>query len=221
MYELNEGLTESTERKRYLKISRGILKERVQKGTEGAFETITDEGKVVYDRHFANFTGKITAASYKESDRGYKGQYYFDMEANGEKVSIVVNEGTASNVLINKLLKCDLEQLVKIVPYFFEAEKKVRIVVIQAGATGEVKINQLYGRDYKHEKFPTLEKEWQELSVYDQNKFKQDMDLFFNGIGLKQLQEYIKATLHSPDLKEEFNPPEAISQEEETDLPFD
>lgn len=206
---LKEGFQEQSERKRFLKISKGIMKERVQKGTEGAFETITEEGKVIYDRHFASFTGTVKAASYKESDRGYKGQYYFDMETSGETVSIVVNEGTAANVLINKLLNCNLQELVMIKPYYFEEEKKVRIVLIQEEGNREVKIQPYYNKDNGHEKYPTLEKEWNDLTAMDQNRFKEGMDIFFLDIGLKQLQDYIKGVLHAPDLKEEFNPPEA------------
>lgn len=186
---LKEGFKEQSERKRYLKISKGVLKERVPKGTEGAFESITEEGKVIYDRHFASFTGKLVSVKYKESDRGYKGQYYFDMEASGEIVSIIANEGTAANVLINKLLNCNLQELILIKPYYFEDEKKLRIVLIQEEGNREVKIKPFYNKDNGHEKYPTLEKEWNELSVYDQNAFKQSMDLFFHEVGLKQLQE--------------------------------
>ncbi len=214
---LKEGLQEQTERKRYLKITKGILKERVQKGTEGAIESITEDGNVIYNRHFSSFTGKLIAVKYKESDRGYKGQFYFDMEAAGETVAIIANEGTAANILINKFLNCNLQELVMIKPYYFEDEKKLRIVLIQEENGREVKINPFYNKDNGHEKYPKLEKDWNELSVMDQNAFKQNMDSFFFDIGLKQLQDKLSFDdgLPMPEGQEE-----APKEVEEHDLPW-
>lgn len=178
----------SVQRKNYLTCSAGKWRERVSESTPGAISRMTtpldgSPGKVVHEIVDDYVEGEILDIRKQEHD-----DY-------GDKWVITIKDGTSRLVLqvrydsgyamamLTKLPNVDITRPVMFLPYYFEDEKKARMVLKQEG----IKIPTFYSRE-DPKGFPPLA---EDASKSDVKRWKIDAMEFLDAMVEKVVRPHL------------------------------
>jgi hypothetical protein len=130
-------------RKEYLNCTLGKWRQRVTSDHPRGVLRTTDKGNQVYEI-VDDFVTGLLKKIYLEESTEYGDKWCLQVHDGNEILilQVSVNSGYTS-ALIPKLLNCDLEQPITFSPYFFDEEKKARMVLEQNGA----KVGSFYTRE--------------------------------------------------------------------------
>lgn len=136
------GLGKS-ERKTFLRISKGKIHQTVPQGTAGSImvEVKDDDGNIVktkYELQFSDVSGIVKNCSIKANEKTeYPDTLVIEMEDGIDYYYVQISvDSSLSNKIINKFCNpiIDWEKPIKIIPYYFEDQHTNAIVVEQEGA---------------------------------------------------------------------------------------
>lgn len=127
----------NVQRKSYLTCSRGKWRERVTESTPGSIgRTITpDDGKspyTVFEIVNDYVSGIIRSIEVQEDTKGYGRQWLITIQDGNEVLGLQFSYDSGyAFAFLSKLPNADVLQDISFYPYFFEKEKKARLVLKQ------------------------------------------------------------------------------------------
>jgi hypothetical protein len=141
------GLNKNSERTTYLTISDGKLVKAHKQPTADTAERINKAGKVVYEEHFLDLTGKLVDISVRESEQFGK-QWQLKFIADGETFVVQMPfSGRNSSSFLKVLPNVNLKQEMKFKPWSMadrnDLSKKVSGITVYQGG----KILPFYTKD--------------------------------------------------------------------------
>ena len=109
---------------KYITILGGKFSQRVPEGTIGATQRTNKLGKVVFEKYYDSFTGKLI--NIKTSDgNGYGKNWIFDFKDNGEVYHLQLSYSNSfATALLKMLPNCDLSKEMKVSPSVKEVDGK-------------------------------------------------------------------------------------------------
>lgn len=109
---------------RYITILGGKFSQRVPEGTAGATQRTNKLGKVVFEKYYDSFTGKLI--NIKTSDgNGYGKNWIFDFKDAGEVYHLQLSYSNSfATALLKMLPNCDLSKEMKVSPSVKEVDGK-------------------------------------------------------------------------------------------------
>lgn len=179
------------ERRRYLHIAYGKLREKAVENASGAVARINSQNKTMWEYVFDYIEGKIVGIFYKE-DQKFGNSFEVVFSDNVEKFQVSFKEGdNFYNDFFSKLPNVDLNKWVKLVPYDFEdkntGKQKRGLVIWQ----GDAKIDS---------KFVSYDKETKKFTYLDgfpkpEDKMdKEDWKIYFIKV-VKFLRTYTNSKI--------------------------
>jgi len=109
----------------FISILGGKFCQRVPQGTEGAVERVNKLGKVVHERYYDSFTGKLV--NIKTQDTPYGKQWVFDFKDKEEVYHLQLSYSNSFAANILKILpNADLTKEMKVSPQTKEIDGKQR-----------------------------------------------------------------------------------------------
>ena len=130
-------------RKDYLVASLGKWRQKVTESHPNAMPRVNEKGTHVWELVWDYVTG-ILKKIYIEHHPEFGGKWCLQIHDGSEVMILQISSGTgASGATIGKLLNCDLKVPITFIPYYFEEEKRARMVLEQNGQ----KIASYYSKD--------------------------------------------------------------------------
>lgn len=118
-------------RKDYLTCSLGKWRQKVSETHPNRQERVNKDGNLVYELVYDFASGilrKITVESHEEFGKKWALQIHDQQEV--MVLQVPFSSGYAG-AMISKLLNCDLKKSITFIPYYFEEEKRSRMVLKQ------------------------------------------------------------------------------------------
>jgi hypothetical protein len=219
------GLGQDRPSRIYINISHGKLRQRSNSNDPEAKPRVIkdDDGsqRTVYERIYQDITGMIEKIEIKDTDYGQQYQILIsDAEA---KYSVCIGVGGTANKLLNKLGNIDPMRPVRIVPLYFEKDKKSQFLVEQESVVLGDKWDKIPGMFTKDNpgNMPKTTKPWDELTEIQKKKFALAMDEFFMDYTTTVLNPMFETWIGEENIAPLEQPPSLPEQEPpQDDLPF-
>jgi len=120
---------------KFITIFNGKFTQRVPESTEGAVQRTNKDNKVVFEKYYDNFTGKLVGISTRESSYGKQWLFAFKDELEVYNLALSYSSGFAS-AFLKMLPNIDITKEMLVSPSVEEVDgkKKSSLFVKQSGA---------------------------------------------------------------------------------------